>query len=412
MTRTTRILLGFAPFFTLILGWQLGYGIANQQFGRFNENLESLYLNGGTESGQILKDPEKEVDLAVLWAVWKTLQRTYIAPEELEPQKLLLGAAEGLVRSVGDPYTVFMTPKQSTDFHQALEGKLQGIGAELAFRDGLVVIVAPLKGSPAQRAGLLPEDIIAEIDGEPTDGWSLDRVVQRVRGPKGTTVKIAVAREGEADLLHFVIVRAEITIPSVESKVVTATGAKIGVIALNQFGDESIAEVRQALDGFQKEKLRGIVLDLRFNGGGYLEGATDLTSFFLKQGKVVIVERRGGNNESHYVSGRPLYPEIPLVVLINAGSASASEIVAGALQDSKRATIIGQKSFGKGTVQEVIELPGGSSLRVTVARWVTPNGRDIGKEGIMPDIVVERTPEQMKAEVDPQLERALQVLFQ
>ena len=365
-----------------------------------------MLYSGETGSGQIVTDPEKEVDMSLLWGVWRILIKHYIAPDELEATKLLFGAVEGMVRAVGDPYTTFMTPAQNKDFRQSLEGKLQGIGAELAFRDGLIVIVAPLKGSPAQKAGLLPEDVIVEVDGINIEGENLNQVVQRIRGQKGTTVTLTIDRPGALESKQFSIVRDEILIPSVESNLIETGSGTLGYIALNQFGDTSVDEFQKSLAELLKNDLKGLIMDVRFNGGGYLEGAVELTSLFLRQGKVVSVERRSTEPEHHYVYGRPVVPDLPLVVLINQGSASASEIVAGALQDHKRATIIGMKSFGKGTVQEVLDLPGGSSLRVTTARWLTPSGKNLGKEGVHPDIVVDRTAKDFEEDKDPQLKAA------
>ena len=399
------------PILTLFLGWQLGASYEQKQLSDEMRALEAIY-GGETGSGQVVQgDPEQEVDIAVLWGVWRLLQKHYIAPDELQTTPLVFGAVEGMVRSVGDPYTVFMTPSQNTDFRKALEGKLQGIGAELTFKDGLIVVVNPLKGSPAAAAGILPEDIIVEVDGVDIAGENLNQVVQRIRGTKGTTVQLKIIREGNTDPLMFSIVRDDINIPSIESEIKKTASGSVGYVALNQFGDTSIDELKEALKTFDKEPTEGIILDLRFNGGGYLEGAVELASIFLRKGEVVSVERRGTDLEHHYVYGRPSHADIPLVVLINQGSASASEIVAGALQDHGRAKIIGMKSFGKGTVQEVIDLPGGSSLRVTTARWLTPHGKNLGKEGVHPDIVVDRTVKDYETKNDPQLQAALEWLL-
>ncbi|MEK7590899.1 MAG: S41 family peptidase [Patescibacteria group bacterium] len=394
----------------LVLGWQLGAAYEQRQLQEEAEYMEEIGT-GGVGSGELVTDPENEVNISLLWGVWRLLIRHYIAPEELKPTELLYGAVEGMVRAVGDPYTLFMTPSQNKDFRQSLEGKLQGIGAELAFRDGAVVVVAPLKGSPAQKAGLLPEDIITHVDGTDISGENLNQVVQRIRGKKGTTVLLTILRESEMNPKQLTIVRDDINIPSVESEVLKTQSGSLGYIALNQFGDNSVEEFKEALEAFQRTPVGGLIVDLRFNGGGYLEGAVDVASLFLPRGKIVSVQRRGTGLEHHYAYGRPLFPDKPLVVLINQGSASASEIVAGALQDHKRATIIGMKSFGKGTVQEVVDLPGGSSLRVTTARWLTPEGKNLGKEGVHPDIIVDRSAEDFEKERDPQLDAAKEWLL-
>jgi carboxyl-terminal processing protease len=394
-----------------VLGWQAGVRFEQGKMEELREHLEEVQV-GVLGSGATIDDPEQEVDIALLWHVWRLLLRHYIAGDALQARELLYGAIAGLVNAVGDPYTVFMTPSESNDFRQALSGELEGIGAELAIRNGAITIVAPLKGSPAEREGLQPQDIIVEVDGENIEGMSLNDVVHRIRGKQGTRVRLLIERSQSAEPISFTIVRDKIIVPSVEWEVKANKGDSIGYVSINQFGSETVPETIEALQALQKDeqRLKGLILDVRFNGGGYLEGAVEICSLLLKEGKVVSVERRDVAPERYYVSGRPVFPALPLVVLINEGSASASEIVAGALQDHRRATIIGEKSFGKGTVQEVLDLPGGSSLRVTTARWLTPAGKDLGKEGVTPDIVIGRTPEQIMAEQDPQLDTALEFL--
>jgi carboxyl-terminal processing protease len=364
-----------------------------------------------TGSGVMIGDPEREVDMSLLWRTWKLLLDNYVDPRKLQTQPMVYGAVEGLVRGVGDPYTVFMTPEEDTDFREGLAGNLEGIGAELSLDDGVVRIERPLKGSPAEKAGLLPRDIIGQVNGESIADLTLTEVVRRIRGPKGTSVRLLLGREGRSEPFEVTIVRQEIHVPSVESKTIGGANGTVGYIALNQFGDTSIDELRDELQTLKKQNLKGLILDLRGNGGGYLDGAVELVSMFLGEGNVVSVEHRKNPPEQHYVSGNPLWPDIPLVVLQNEGTASASEITAGALQDYGRATIVGRTSFGKGTVQEIISLGGGASLRVTVARWLTPKGKDLGKEGVHPDIDVELTPEDAQAKKDPQLDAATQWLL-
>ncbi len=386
----------------LLIGWQLGRGYETAKLSSKVDQLNTMLPAG--LSGSLMSD--SKADVSVIWEAWNLLQRQYIAPDELEGKKLVYGAAEGLVRAVGDPYTVFMPPTETVAFRQSLNGSLEGIGAELKDKDHLITVVNAIEGSPAEKAGLLPEDIIAEVNGESMEGKSLSQAVEKIRGPKGTKVTLLIYRASSTTPVAITITRAAILLPSVTSKIIDTPQGPIGYVDLTQFGDRSMEEVRTALDTFKLRTLKGIVLDLRYNGGGYLGGAIELTSMFLKEGKVVSVERRDVPLETQSVSGDTIYPDIPLVVLVNEGSASASEIVAGALQDNKRATVIGVKSFGKGTVQEVLEMQDGSSLRVTVARWLTPNGKNLGKEGVTPDYVVERTIEQYQANEDPQLDAA------
>lgn len=398
------------PLFTLILGWQMGVRAEQEELLSLQKKLETLYAPS-VESGSITGDPEREVDLSLLWGVWRVLQARYVDPDALHTRDMVYGAIQGLVAGVGDPYTAFMTPQESTEFQDSLQGHLQGIGAELALRNSTIVVVAPLKGSPAERAGLLPRDIILEVNGEEMIGKTLTEVVSRIRGEKGTVVTLTILREEEAEPLTFTITRDDITIPSTEFEVrQTGTGA-VGLLTINQFGGETVREVLGFVRTIDPAKMKGLIIDLRFNGGGYLEGAVDLSSIFLPGGRIVTVEGRGGAQEQHSASGNPLLPDLPLVILINEGTASASEIVAGALQDHRRATIVGMQSFGKGTVQEVIDLPGGSSLRVTIAKWLTPNGRDLGKEGVTPDITVDRPRQTSEDAGDPQLQAAFEWLL-
>lgn len=402
--------IGILPLLTLVLGWQLGSVHEERNTLREKSRMDYVY-SGGTGSGRIAVNPEEEVDLSLLWSVWRLLGKNYIEPEKLQVQTMLHGIVAGAVESLDDPYTVFMTPKENKDFQDSLSGELQGIGAELTQKDDLIVVVAPLNGSPAQKAGLQPEDIITAVDDESTEGKNLTEVVGSIRGPKGSSVKLSVFRQGESDVFTLEIVRDDITVPSTEYEVLETASGSVGYIVLNQFALHSTEELEQALASFEGKNIKGIVLDVRYNGGGYLERAVDVVSMFLSQGNVVSVVRREGEPDVHDVYGNPLDAVTPMAVLINAGSASASEIVAGALQDHGRATIIGKKSFGKGTIQEIFELPGGSSLRMTIAKWLTPNGRDLGKEGVEPDIDVDRTLEDFEADRDPQLAAALEWLL-
>jgi len=412
MQRTVQIItIVILPFITLILGWQLGVRYEYKQLHDQFQELEFLF-GGDSGSGNTVMNPEEEVNLSLMWAVWRLMLKHYIEPQNLQVQPMLYGAVSGLVRAVDDPYSVFMTPSENDAFHESLDGTLQGIGAELTLRQDQIVVVAPLKGSPASIAGLRPEDVILEVDGEVILGETLNDVVQRIRGPQGTEVTLTIRRKDDWEPIEVTIKRARIEIPSVEYERKETASGSVAYIEINQFADNTTEEVEEALRILQKESIDGIILDVRYNGGGYLDRAVDLVSMFIKQGKVVSVGRKEGEPEAHYVYGRPIDTNTPMVVIINEGSASAAEILAGALQDHKRATIVGKKSFGKGTVQEIFELPGGSSVRITVARWFTPDGRDLGKEGVEPDVEVDMTAEDIEEERDPQFERAMKILLE
>lgn len=397
------------PILCVLVGMVLG-----QQYDRFvqshQNNSRRINLQIQTNSGAVAVAPRSEVKLDLFWKVWDKLIDEYVDPNQLQTDKLLTGAIQGLVQAVGDPYTVFMEAKESSEFHDALSGEFEGIGAELAEREGVIIIERPLKDSPAMSAGLLPKDVLVQVNDEDITGKGLIEIVRKIRGPKGTIVKIQVWRPSLKKTIDFSIERQQVHISSVERKVLPGVVGNIGYVALNQFGDSSLAEIKRELEFFKTEQVKGIILDLRGNGGGYLDGAVDLVSLFVEQGEVVSVHRRGGKFDSYAVSGHALFPDIPLVVLQDGASASAAEITSGALQDHKRAIIIGTKSFGKGTVQEVYDFAGGTSLRITIAKWHTPSGRDLGKEGVHPDYTVERTAEDMKLDRDPPLEVALDAL--
>lgn len=403
--RTQLILTGVV---TLLIGWQLGIrDEQNRMINRFTLPRDAI-----TGTGKLIIDPEREADMALVWTVWRDLLKSYIAPQELDPEKLIRGAAAGLVRGVGDPYTVYLPPTEAKEFHQSLDGKLEGIGAELQEDGDYVSVVTPIKGSPAEAAGIRMGDVFTEVNGESIAGWTINQVVSKVRGPKGTTVSIKLFREGEPKPITVSIVRDTIRIPSVQGKVVKTSTGSIGVITVAQFGEGTQSEIQEAIRTVRKEPIKGMVVDLRGNGGGYLEAAVGITSLFLKEGKIVTIEKRDeASEERHVEAGMLMEGELPLVILINEGSASASEIMAGALQDNHRALIVGMESFGKGTVQEVHDLPDGSTLKITTARWILPSGKNLAKEGVKPDVEVDLTSAHIEAKKDVQLEAAYAALF-
>ncbi len=407
LTQSQRAQFIGALVVAVIIGWQLGvHAEQNRMISRFGLPKDTI-----TGTGTLIIDPEKEADMTLVWSVWRELLRSYIEPSDMDVTTMIRGAAHGLTQAVGDPYTTFLPPQEAKAFHQSLDGRLEGIGAELREEGDYIAIVHPIKGSPAERIGLRKDDVITEVNGEDIAGWSIDRVVSNIRGPGGTQVTLTVYRKGEPKALTFTITRETIRIPSVEGRIVKTGTGSIGVIALAQFGEDTVNEVKQAIADVRKEAIKGIVIDLRGNGGGYLESAISIASMFQKEGVVVTVDKRGQKPDVRSVSGETTEPTIPLVVLINEGSASASEILAGSLQDHKRAVVVGMKSFGKGTVQEVHDLADGSVLKVTVARWITPAGKNLAKEGVHPDVVQDVTPADLEAKKDPQLDAAYAAVF-
>ncbi|MBI2592428.1 S41 family peptidase [Candidatus Saccharibacteria bacterium] len=325
----------------------------------------------------------------------------------LNDQDLLDGVKGGLVAATDDPYTVYFNPEEAKIFNEELTGTFTGIGAELGTNsDNNIVIVAPLSGYPAEKAGLKPNDIIMAINGETTVGMRVDKAVQKIRGPADTTVKLTILRDRDKPF-DVSITRQQITIASVESSI----DGVIGYLKISQFTNDTLKLTKEAIADFKTKNVKAIMLDLRGNPGGYLKGAVDISSLWLDKGQMVVSQRRDGRVVStEYAVGGNSLKGLPTVVLINGGSASASEITAGALRDNGVAQVVGEKSFGKGSVQQVQNLPDGGELKVTIARWYTPKGSNIDKLGITPDVTIGLSDEDQKAGRDPQKDRAIEIL--
>lgn len=362
------------------------------------------------------------VDFSLFWNVWQKLENSYYEKKALDAQKLLNGAISGMVESLGDPYTVFLPSSQNSEFKQGLAGQFEGIGAELGNRDKQIVVVSPLDGSPAQRAGIKSADTILKVDGNSTQDWSLSQAVEKIRGPKGTTVVLTILHKGEEKPIEIKIVRETITVKSVSfwikkigeieriKKDKKHENEEIAYIRLSQFGDNTNKEWLNLVNNLSlrlnaDKNIKGVVLDLRNNPGGYLTDATFIASEFLKEGIVVVQDKGNGETSEFSVSRKGLLTEVPLVVLINKGSASASEIVAAALRDQGRAKLIGETSFGKGTIQQAEDLGNGAGLHVTIAKWLTPKGAWVNSKGLTPDISVAQDPKDQSH--DTQLEKAI-----
>jgi carboxyl-terminal processing protease len=357
------------------------------------------------------------VDLTTFWTVWNLLNDKFVATtasssKATDDQKLW-GAMQGLASSYGDPYTVFMPPVEAKGFAETVAGSFSGVGMEIGIKDKILTVVAPLKGSPAEKAGLVSGDKILAIDGVSTEGLAVDQAVGKIRGESGTKVKLLVQHASDTPK-EIEITRAPIEVPVVET---TSRPDGVFVIAIYTFSAPSADRFREALREFIQSGSSKLVIDLRGNPGGYLEAAVDIASYFLPLGETIVTEDYAGKqvNEVHHSKGYNVFAasgrNIKTVVLINGGSASASEILAGALHDQGVATLIGEKSFGKGSVQELINLPGGASLKVTVARWLTPHGMSISQQGIVPDQEVKFTEEDFKAKKDPQMDAAAKYLL-
>jgi carboxyl-terminal processing protease len=344
----------------------------------------------------------EQLDLSSVQDTYKQLKTNYDG--DLDEKALIEGASRGLTEAAGDDYTQYFNAEESKQFNDDLSGSIGGgIGVELSVRNQQVTITRVLADNPGAKVGLLAGDIIVKINDETKD-WTVDEVVSKVRGEAGTTVKIAILRNNE--IKEFTITRAEINNPSVYSSVENG----IGILTLSRFDDDSGRLARQAAQSFKDQGVKGVILDLRGNGGGYITAAQDVAGIWLDN-KVVVSERVNGKVEEELTSSaNPILAGVPTIVLVNGASASASEIVAGALKEYEVATLIGETTFGKGSVQQLISLPNGAELKVTVARWYTPKGNNISKKGIEPNTVVERTSDDVNANRDPQLDAAKQKL--
>ncbi|HEX7963458.1 MAG TPA: S41 family peptidase [Candidatus Saccharimonadales bacterium] len=344
------------------------------------------------------------LDYSSVTQVYNSLKDNYDGT--LDPNKLLDGMKAGLVQAAGDPYTVYFNTTSAKDFNNQLSGTFSGIGAELGQDpQNNLIIVAPIDGTPAKNAGLQPQDIITEINGKSTAGMSIDDAVSKIRGPKGTKVALKVVR-GKTDTLSFTITRDDIKVPSVTSEVLDGN---IGYIKINQFSSDTAQLANKAAQDFKSKNVKGVVLDLRGNPGGLVTAAVDVSSLWLKQGDTILQQKRGSTVIStEEATGNNLLQGLPTAVLIDEGSASASEITAGALHDNGVATLYGVKSYGKGSVQQIMQLPNGTEMKVTIARWYRPNGQNIDKKGITPDHEVKITQDQIKAGQDPQKDAAIQ----
>ena len=357
--------------------------------------------------------PDPNADLREFWRVWDLLDEKFAmasGTDLLSPEAKVAGAIEGLVRAYGDPYTTYFPPKEAEAFNEDISGNFSGVGMEVGMRDGILTIIAPLQGTPAEKAGLLAGDKLISINGSSTEGMAVDEAVSHIRGEEGTVVTLSIFRAGMTEPKEYKVTRAQIEVPTVK----TEKRGDIFIISLYSFNALAEMKMQQALRDYVSSGATKLVLDLRGNPGGYLQGAVSIASYFMPAGKVVLRESFGDEREEEIYRSRGAtlkqFAPIEMVVLIDGGSASASEILAGALQEQGYATLVGAPSFGKGSVQELVNLPSGSSLKVTIARWLTPNGRSISNGGLTPDIAVERTVADREASRDPQLDAAIQVL--
>lgn len=344
----------------------------------------------------------KTLDYSSVNAVYNSLRQNYDG--KLTEEQVLDGLKHGLAKATGDPYTEYFTAKEAKSFDDQLQGTFSGIGAQLETdADGNVVVVAPITGSPAEAAGIRAQDVIASINDESTSGMTAQTAVTKIRGEKGTKVTLGIVR-GKTQAIKLTITRDDITVPSVESKILDGN---VGYLKVNQFGDNTFSLAEKAAESFKEAGVKKVVLDLRDNPGGVVDGAVNISSMWLKPGATVLQEKHGSTvTNTIKATGKNPLLGMQTVVLLNAGSASASEITAAALRDNNAATIIGEKSYGKGVEQQIIPFSDGGQLKVTVASWYRPNGQNINKKGITPDQTVKMTEDDYKNKTDPQLDAA------
>lgn len=373
----------------------IGYLVGNRNFKITQSGPKIINTNLGRP---------KDVDFSLFWDAYDNLKEKYVG--KVDDQKLLYGAIEGAFGSLGDPYTVFFDPEVSKDFNKELSGELEGIGIKIGVMNNMPTIISPLADSPAQKAGLKARDVILKVDDQDTTKMTEEEVVTKIRGAQGTIVRLVIFREGEEKERTFEIKREKLQVNSVELSFKDDTA----LLTINQFGFDTTKDFMKAVDQIKQKGIEKIVLDLRGNPGGILESAVDIAGEFMEKDKVVVIEEDKNKKTEHKTSGKGTLKQSKVVVLINGGSASAAEILAAAIRDNGRGKLVGEKTFGKGTVQSYETLRGGSSVKITVANWLTPKGASINKDGVSPDIEIKESDTANFDKNDPLLERGLEEL--
>ncbi len=401
MSRTTLV----AFVLVALLAFQVGY--------KRGEEVTLIYT-AQKELQNVTEGQPKNVDFAPFWKAWSIVSKDFVptgtSTKVATDQDKVWGAIEGMVDSLGDPYTVFFPPVESKQFAADIKGSFSGVGMEVGQEDGIITVISPLKGSPAEAAGIRPGDKILKVDDKDVAKMPVDEAVTYIRGPEGTTVTLNVFRKGKTAPFDIKVVRQVISVPVINTEELEGG---IFRISLYSFTENSAVLFRGALREFIESDSTKLLLDLRGNPGGYLESAVDMASWFLPSGSTIVREDRGnGKEENAYRSkGYDIFDDsLQMAILVDGGSASASEILAGALADYNKATLIGETTFGKGSVQELVPVTKDTSIKVTIARWLTPNGSSISELGITPKIIIKRTEDDIKAGRDRQLERAVEFL--
>jgi|GEM_PF-29072 len=406
-----HLLFKRAFFFLFALSLLGGVYYTGYENGRGSETTVDLPRLDPSDAIIINKKSANEtIDFSLFWKVWEILKDKYVDKANLDARELFYGAIDGMLSATGDPYTTFFSPQENEEFNKDISGTFEGIGAEMGIKDDIIMIIAPLEGAPAEKAGLLAGDKIVKIDDTVSSNFSLDEAVKRIRGKKGTIVKLTIFREGEEETREIAVTRDFILVKSVRFEM---KDGDVAYIRVNRFGEDTDDAFKGAVSEAKKANARAIVLDLRNNPGGFLETAVDMASLMLPPGKVVVMEEDGNGKRIELRSrGGNTIGSLPTIILINQGSASASEILAGALRENRDDVIlVGKKSFGKGSVQELVSVSKDSAVKITIARWLTPKGNQIHNVGIVPDVEIGITADDLKEKRDPQLDRALEEAY-
>lgn len=403
--RSSRARRSFFVTLAILAAFAGGFLVGNQSTSGLDGNIFAGRLLNKNNVG----NQGKDVDFNLFWEVWETVKKEYVDTNALTDKKLFYGALAGLVQATDDPYSVFMNPDEANEFQQDLSGRFEGIGAEIGFRNDILTIMAPIEDMPAMKAGVHAGDQIYAINDESAVDLTLEEAIKKIRGPKGTQVKLTLLRAKVDKPLEITITRDTVVVKSI--RVTWLENDQLAMIKIFNFNDDTQNLFNNAVQEVLAKKPKGLIVDLRNNPGGYLDTAVAVASAWVPEG--VIVSEKFGDTRviEHKALGNAPLIDMPTVVLVNQGSASASEIVAGALKDYKKATLIGEKTFGKGSVQVLRQLSDGSVVKVTTAKWLTPNGTSIHEHGIEPEVTVERTLDDRAADKDPQLDRALQQLL-
>jgi len=377
--------------------------------GLFWSNRQTDAVKQLAYSPEALKtDTGSNFNFNLYWEVWDRLKSDYVDKNKIKDEDMFYGSLRGLAASMDDPYTIFMDPKEAQEFSDDLLGTFEGIGAEVGMRNDLITVIAPLAGMPAEKAGIRAGDKIYAINGESTIGLGVDEAVKKIRGPKGKEVVLTIIRQDEEGPIDIKIIRDQIFVKSVKTEI---RKDGVMVITVSNFNDDTLDLFNQAVETALTKNPKGLILDLRNNPGGYLDTAIYMASAWVKEGPVVVEQFGEGKRQEYFATGNNRLGNFKTVVLINGGSASASEIVAGALRDYKKATLVGEQSYGKGSVQSLRNLSDGSALKVTVAKWLTPSGDFINDKGITPDIEVKLSKDDLNKNIDPQMNKALELIL-